>query len=92
METTLLKKIIQYKIQWEMKKMDTQFLIPQKTMINVTKEPSDTHKKNKKNKSWKKSLRNSWRRYQTWLTRMYKMHSRNFKIPKIKNMRKHRNK
>jgi hypothetical protein len=26
MENTLLKKIIQYRIQWEMKKMDTQFL------------------------------------------------------------------
>jgi hypothetical protein len=30
-----------------------------KTMINVTKESSDTHKKYSK----KKSLRNSWRRY-----------------------------
>jgi hypothetical protein len=27
METTLLKKIIQYRIQWEMKKMDNQFPI-----------------------------------------------------------------
>jgi hypothetical protein len=26
METTLLKKIIEYRIQWEMKKMDTKFL------------------------------------------------------------------
>jgi hypothetical protein len=26
METTLLKKIIQYRIQWEMKKMDIKFL------------------------------------------------------------------
>jgi hypothetical protein len=26
METTLLKKIIQYRIQWEMKKMNTPFL------------------------------------------------------------------
>jgi hypothetical protein len=44
METTLLKKIIQYRIQWEMKKMDTQFLTLI-TMINVTKELRDTHKK-----------------------------------------------
>jgi hypothetical protein len=58
-ETTFLKKIIQYKIQWEMKNMDTQFLTPTKTMIDVTKESSDTHKKPSK----KKSLRNSWRRY-----------------------------
>jgi hypothetical protein len=28
-----------------MKKMDTQFLTPNKAMINVTKEPSETHKK-----------------------------------------------
>jgi hypothetical protein len=36
---------------------------PNKTMINVTKESSDTHKKPSKRKSWKKSLRNSWRRH-----------------------------
>jgi hypothetical protein len=58
------------------------------TMINVTKKLSNAHKKKpSKKKSGKKNLRNSWRRYQTWLTRMYKMHSRNFKTPKIKNMR-----
>jgi hypothetical protein len=34
---------------------------PNKTMINVTKEPSDAHKKPSKRKSWKKSLRNLWR-------------------------------
>jgi hypothetical protein len=33
---------------------------PNKTMINVPKEPSDIHKKQP---SKKKSLRNSWRRY-----------------------------
>jgi hypothetical protein len=43
MEITLLKKIIQYRIQWEMKKMDIHSR-PHKTMINVTKEPCDTHK------------------------------------------------
>jgi hypothetical protein len=30
METTVLKKIIQYRIQWEMKKMDPHFLISTK--------------------------------------------------------------
>jgi hypothetical protein len=67
---------------------------PNKTMINVTKEHSDTPSTQKpsKKKSLKKLLRKSWRRYQTWLTRMYKMHSRNFKTPKIKNIRRHRNK
>jgi hypothetical protein len=36
---------------------------PNKTMINITNEPSDTHKNLSKRKSWKKSQRNSWRRY-----------------------------
>jgi hypothetical protein len=65
---------------------------PNKIMINVTQEPSDIHKKSSKKKSWEKSLRNSWRRYQTWLNRMCKMHKRNFKTPKINNMIRHRNK
>jgi hypothetical protein len=30
MEITLLKKIIQHRIQWNMKKTDTQFLTPTK--------------------------------------------------------------
>jgi hypothetical protein len=30
METTFFKKPIQYRIQWEMKKIDTQFLISTK--------------------------------------------------------------
>jgi hypothetical protein len=34
-----------------------------KTMINVTKEPSVTHIKHSKKKSWAILLRNSWRRY-----------------------------
>jgi hypothetical protein len=37
-ETTASKNIIQYKIQWPIKNMDTQFLTP-----NDTKEPSDAH-------------------------------------------------
>jgi hypothetical protein len=28
-----------------MKKMDTQFLTPNKTIVNVTKEPNEAHKK-----------------------------------------------
>jgi hypothetical protein len=50
METTLFKKIIQYRIQWEMKKMDTQLLTSTKTMINVIKELSDAKKKKKEKK------------------------------------------
>jgi hypothetical protein len=34
-----------------------------KTMINVSKELSDTYKKPSKKKCGKKSLRNSWTRY-----------------------------
>jgi hypothetical protein len=43
---------------------------PNKTLMNVTKDPSDVHKKTPKTKnqtnkkpSWKKSLRNPWRIY-----------------------------
>jgi hypothetical protein len=36
---------------------------PNKTTINISKASSDTHKKPSKKKSWKKSLRNSWKRY-----------------------------
>jgi hypothetical protein len=44
--------------------MDMQFLTPNKTMINFTKEPCDAYKTNpSKRKSWEKSQRNSWRRY-----------------------------
>jgi hypothetical protein len=41
------------------------YLVPDlnKTMVNVTKELNNVHKKTLKEKSWKKSLRNSWRRY-----------------------------
>jgi hypothetical protein len=91
METTLLKKIIQYKIQCEMKKMDIQFLIPIK-LINVTKDPVSPTKNPSRRKSWQKSHRTSWRRYWTWLTRMYKMYSRNFNTTKIKNIRRHKKK
>jgi hypothetical protein len=62
---------------------------PSKTMVNATNEPSDTHKKNlSKRKSWKRSLRNSWRSYKTQLTRKYKLHSKNFKTPQIKKLEK----
>jgi hypothetical protein len=63
METTHFKKIIQYWIQWEMNKMDTKFTNFNKTRTNVTKEPKDAHKISSMRKSWKKSLRNSWRRH-----------------------------
>jgi hypothetical protein len=65
-----------------------------KTTMNETEEPSEAHKTKQNKKpnpskkiSGKKSLRNSWRRCLVWTTRMYKMHSRNLKTPKTKNMR-----
>jgi hypothetical protein len=61
---------------------------PNKTMIN---ELSDSHKKSLKEEIIETSLRSTWRSYKTQLTRKYKMHSRNFKTPGIKNLRRHRN-
>jgi hypothetical protein len=71
-----------------MKKMDTQYLTPKETMINVTNEPSDTTKNPSKRKSWKRSLRNAWRRYRTQLTGKYKMHLRNFQDTTNKELEK----
>jgi hypothetical protein len=36
---------------------------PNTTMINVTNEPSGTHKNPSTRTPWKRSLGNSWRRY-----------------------------
>jgi hypothetical protein len=46
-------------------KKESGYLIPDpnKTMIKVTNVHSDAHKNSSKKKSWKRSLRNSWRRY-----------------------------
>jgi hypothetical protein len=49
-----------------------------KIIINIVNELRDAHKKNlSKRKSQKRSLRNSWRSYQTRLTRIYNMKSKN---------------
>jgi hypothetical protein len=61
---------------------------PNKTMIMSLRSPETYTIKPPK----KKSLRKSWRSYETCLSRMYKMHSRNFKTPKTQNMRRNRNK
>jgi hypothetical protein len=45
--------------------------------------PERPRKKSLKEESWKRLLRISWRRYYTWLTRRYKMFSKNFKTPQI---------
>jgi hypothetical protein len=62
-------------------------------MISVTKEPSDTHKKKPKEEILEEiTVKLMAKILHTWLTTMYKMHSRNFKRAKIKNMRRHSNK
>jgi hypothetical protein len=70
---------------------ENEYLVPDpsRTMINITNELNDAHKK----KSLKEKIMDEklMRSYKTWLTRKYKMHSRNIKIPQIKNLRRHRN-
>jgi hypothetical protein len=61
---------------------------PNKTMINVTKEPRDTHRKTLKKEISEKFME----KLLDMVNQNYKIYSRNFKIPKIKNMRRHRNK
>jgi hypothetical protein len=60
-------------------------------MININKKPSDTHIKTLK-EILEDITEKFRRRYLTWLNRWYKIHSRNFKTPKIKNLSRHRNK
>jgi hypothetical protein len=59
-------------------------LDPNRPMININNEPSNTHKKLSNKKLWARSQRNSWRTYKTHLTIKYRMHSRNTKIQEIK--------
>jgi hypothetical protein len=63
-----------------------------KTKINSSKEPNDAHKNNLKEEILQVITENFMEMLLYWLTKMYKSHSRNFKTPKIENMRKHRNK
>jgi hypothetical protein len=62
-----------------------------KTKINDTKEPNDVQKNILKEDILQVIIEN-FMEMKTWLTKMYKRHSRNFKTPKIRNMRRHRNK
>jgi hypothetical protein len=68
-----------------MKKMDMQFLTPTKQREMTPRNPTLP------TKTFSKKLRISWRRYKMQLTKMYKMHIRIFKTPKIKNTRRCRN-
>jgi hypothetical protein len=62
---------------------------PNKTMINVTNEPSNTHKKSLKEEIMEEVTEKLMEKMQ--LTRKYKMYSRKFKTPQIKNFRRNRN-
>jgi hypothetical protein len=64
---------------------------PNETMINVTTEFSDTHKKSLNEEIMGEITEKLMRSYKTWLTRKCKMHSRNIKTPQKKNLRRHRN-
>jgi hypothetical protein len=60
---------------------------PKKSKISFTREHSDAHKKTLKEQILYESTEKFMEK--TWVTKMYKLHSRNFKTPKIKNMRRH---
>jgi uncharacterized FlaG/YvyC family protein len=65
-----------------------------KTMMNVTKELNYAHEKKKKNlkqEIWENRSEEFIKKILD-MVRTYKMHSRNFKTPKINNMKWHRNK
>jgi hypothetical protein len=63
---------------------------PNRTMINITHELRNAHKKKSQRGNYCKIIEKHWRSYKTWLTRKYKMHSR-IKTSQIKNLRRHRN-
>jgi predicted house-cleaning noncanonical NTP pyrophosphatase (MazG superfamily) len=63
-----------------------------KTKINNTKEPSDAHKNNLKEEILQVITENFMEKILDILTKMYKMHLRNFNTPKIENTRRQRNK
>jgi hypothetical protein len=56
-------------------------------MINDTKKHSDAHKN-----TLKEEITEKFKKILDMVIQMYNMHSRKFKTPKIKNMRRHRKK
>jgi hypothetical protein len=93
METTLLKKKKKSLIQDSEANEENRYPVhdPNKTMINDTKELSDAHKSTLKEEMVQEATENFMEKVYM-VNKMYKMHSRNFKTLKIKNMRRHRNK
>jgi hypothetical protein len=62
---------------------------PNKTMINDTKEPSDAHENTLKEEILQEITEKFMEKILDMVvTKMDNMHSRNFKTPKIKNMRR----
>jgi cell division ATPase FtsA len=88
-ETTLLKKSNSIEESVENEENGYPVPDPNKTMINVTEEPSDAYKKSLKEEILQEITEKLMEKI---LDMVNKMHSRNFKTPKIKNMRRHRNK
>jgi hypothetical protein len=64
----------------------------QKTKINDAKEPDDVHRNNLKEDILQVTTETFREMILDMVNQMYKRDSRNFKTPKIKNMRRHRNK
>jgi predicted house-cleaning noncanonical NTP pyrophosphatase (MazG superfamily) len=67
-------------------------LDPNKIKINDTKELSNTHRNTLKEEIPQEITENFMEKIYDALNQMYKIHLRNFKTPKIKNTRRHRNK
>jgi predicted house-cleaning noncanonical NTP pyrophosphatase (MazG superfamily) len=63
-------------------------LDPNKTKINDTKELSNTHRNTLKEEIPQEITENFMEKIYNALNQMYKIHSRNFKTPKIKNTRR----
>jgi hypothetical protein len=67
-------------------------LVSNKRKINDSKEHNYAHKNILKEEILQEITENFMELLLDMVTKTYKMHSRNFKAPKIKNMSRHRNK
>jgi hypothetical protein len=59
-------------------------------VINFSNDPSDAHKKILQRGNHGRAHWETHREDKTWLTRKYKMHTRNFRTTQVKNLRRHR--
>jgi hypothetical protein len=65
---------------------------PKKAMINTTKEPSDAHKNTPKEEILQEITKKFMEKILDIVNQNIQDELRNFKTPKIKNMRRHKNK